>query len=71
MHRPPIKIGVIGSASTALAAEDWDRVSHLAERLGKKIAAASCVLGRPTFAITGADTGHGYAMKAGVVAWRA
>ena len=44
MRRAPIKIGVIGSASTSLSAESWNRVSNLAERLGKKIAAAECVL---------------------------
>ena len=44
MQRPPIKIGVMGSASTSLSAESWNRLSDLAERLGKKIAAASCVL---------------------------
>jgi uncharacterized protein (TIGR00725 family) len=44
MHRPLIKIGVMGSASTSIAAEDLHRVDELAVRLGKKIAAASCVL---------------------------
>jgi len=44
MPRPPIKIGVMGSASTSIAAEGLPRVDELAARLGKKIAAASCVL---------------------------
>jgi len=44
MQRAPIKVGVMGSASTSLSAESWNRVSDLAERLGKKIAAAACVL---------------------------
>jgi uncharacterized protein (TIGR00725 family) len=39
-----MKIGVMGSASTSIAAEDLLRVDDLAQRLGKKIAAASCVL---------------------------
>jgi predicted Rossmann-fold nucleotide-binding protein len=43
-QRPPMKIGVMGSASTSIAAEDLQRVDNLAQRLGKKIAAASCVL---------------------------
>jgi uncharacterized protein (TIGR00725 family) len=44
MQRPPIKIGVMGSASTSLTADSWHRLGDLAERLGRKIAAASCVL---------------------------
>ena len=44
MPRPPIKIGVMGSSSTSISAEDLHRVNDLAQRLGKKIAAASCVL---------------------------
>jgi uncharacterized protein (TIGR00725 family) len=44
MQRPPIKIGVMGSASTSMSAEDLPRVDDLAQRLGKKLAAASCVL---------------------------
>lgn len=44
MHASPIKIGVMGSASPGLTAEDWRRVGDLAERLGQKIAAAGCVL---------------------------
>jgi hypothetical protein len=35
---------VMGSASTSLSAESWNRVSDLAERLGKKIAVAACVV---------------------------
>jgi uncharacterized protein (TIGR00725 family) len=34
----------MGSASTSISAEDLQRVDDLAQRLGKKIAAASCVL---------------------------
>jgi uncharacterized protein (TIGR00725 family) len=41
---PLIKIGVMGSASTSISAEELTRVSDLAERLGQKIALASCVL---------------------------
>ena len=44
MQRPAIKIGVMGSASTSIAADGRHRVDELATRLGKKIAAASCVL---------------------------
>ena len=44
MQRPLIKIGVMGSASTSIAAVDLQRVDALAVRLGKKIAAAACVL---------------------------
>jgi hypothetical protein len=44
MPRPLIKIGVMGSASTSITAEDLQRVDGLAVRLGKKIAAAACVL---------------------------
>src|SRR6266852_5427974 len=44
MQRPPIKIGVMGSAGNAMSTEDLHRVDDLAQRLGKKIAAASCVL---------------------------
>ena len=44
MPRPLIKIGVMGSASTSLSAEGLHRVDALAARLGKKIAAESCVL---------------------------
>ncbi len=44
MHRPAMKIGVMGSASTSIAAEGRQRVDELAVRLGKKIAAESCVL---------------------------
>jgi uncharacterized protein (TIGR00725 family) len=44
MQRPPVKIGVMGSASTSMSAEDLHRVDDLAKRLGKKLAAASCVL---------------------------
>ena len=44
MPRPLIKIGVMGSASTSIAAEGLHRVAEHAARLGKKIAAASCVL---------------------------
>ena len=39
-----IKIGVMGSASTSMSTEDLHRVDELARRLGKKLAAASCVL---------------------------
>ena len=42
MQRPLIKIGVMGSASTSIAAEGLQRVDVLAVRLGKKIAAAAC-----------------------------
>ena len=44
MQRPPIKIGVMGSASTSISAEDLHRVDDLARRLGQKLAATSCVL---------------------------
>jgi uncharacterized protein (TIGR00725 family) len=44
MQRQPIKIGVMGSASASMSAEDWPRVDDLARRLGKKLAAVSCVL---------------------------
>src|SRR5713101_6414969 len=44
MQRPSIKIGVMGSASTSISAEDLHCVDDLAQRLGKKLAAASCVL---------------------------
>jgi uncharacterized protein (TIGR00725 family) len=44
MQTPPIKIGVMGSSSTSMSAEDLQQVDDLAQRLGKKIAAASCVL---------------------------
>ena len=44
MQKPLIKIGVMGSASTSISAEDLRRVDDLSLRLGKKIAAASCVL---------------------------
>ena len=44
MQRPPIKIGVMGSAGTSMSTEDLHRVDDLAQRLGKKLAAASCVL---------------------------
>jgi len=44
MHRPLIKIGVMGSASTSITAEGRQRVDALAVRLGQKIAAESCVL---------------------------
>ena len=44
MHRAAIKIGVMGSASTSISAEDLQRVDDLARRLGRKLAAASCVL---------------------------
>jgi hypothetical protein len=44
MHQPAIKIGVMGSASTSIAAEGRQRIDALAVRLGKKIAAATCVL---------------------------
>ena len=44
MHRPAIKIGVMGSASTSIAVEGRQRVDELAVRLGKKIAAEACVL---------------------------
>jgi uncharacterized protein (TIGR00725 family) len=44
MQRPPIKIGVMGSASASMSAEDWHRDDDLAKRLGKKLAAVSCVL---------------------------
>jgi len=44
MQRPPIKIGVMGSASTSISVEDLHRVDDLAQRLGQKLAAASCVL---------------------------
>jgi len=44
MHRSPVKIGVMGSASTSLSADSWHRLGDLAERLGKKIAMTSCVL---------------------------
>ena len=44
MHRPSIKIGVMGSASTSISSEDLQRVDDLAQRLGKKLAAVSCVL---------------------------
>ena len=44
MHRPAIKIGVMGSASTSIVAAGRQRVDELAVRLGRKIAAESCVL---------------------------
>jgi len=44
MPRPLIKIGVMGSASTSISAEGLQRLDGLAVRLGKKIAAAACVL---------------------------
>ena len=44
MHQPAIKIGVMGSASISIAAEGRQRIDALAVRLGKKIAAAACVL---------------------------
>lgn len=44
MHRPLIKIGVMGSASTSITAAGLQRVDELAVQLGKKIAAAACVL---------------------------
>src|SRR5262249_61961081 len=44
MPSPLIKIGVMGSASTSIAAEGRQRLDGLAVRLGKKIAAAACVL---------------------------
>ena len=44
MQAPSIKIGVMGSSNTSISAEDLHRVDDLAQRLGKKIAAASCVL---------------------------
>jgi uncharacterized protein (TIGR00725 family) len=44
MQAPSIKIGVMGSSSTSMSVEDLHRVDDLAQRLGKKIAAASCVL---------------------------
>jgi uncharacterized protein (TIGR00725 family) len=44
MHRPAIKIGVMGSASTSIAVEGRQRIDELAVRLGKKLAAAACVL---------------------------
>jgi uncharacterized protein (TIGR00725 family) len=44
MHQPAIKIGVMGSASTSIAAEGRQRIDALAVRLGKKIATAACVL---------------------------
>jgi hypothetical protein len=44
MQTPPIKIGVMGSSSTSISAEDLHRIDDLAKRLGKKIAAVSCVL---------------------------
>jgi uncharacterized protein (TIGR00725 family) len=44
VQTPSIKIGVMGSSSTSIAAEGLHRVDDLAQRLGKKIAAASCVL---------------------------
>ena len=44
MPQPAIKIGVMGSASTSLAAEGRERVDEIVVRLGKKIAAAACVL---------------------------
>jgi uncharacterized protein (TIGR00725 family) len=34
----------MGSASASMAAEDWQRVDDLAQRLGQKLAAAACVL---------------------------
>jgi uncharacterized protein (TIGR00725 family) len=44
MDRPLIKIGVMGAASTSVAADSRHRLDELAVRLGKKIAAESCVL---------------------------
>src|SRR5262249_8085216 len=44
MHRPAIKIGVMGSAGTSSAAAGRQHIDALAVRLGKKIAAESCVL---------------------------
>jgi uncharacterized protein (TIGR00725 family) len=44
MHQPAIKIGVMGSASTSIAAEGLQHIDEIAMRLGKKIAAAACVL---------------------------
>jgi uncharacterized protein (TIGR00725 family) len=44
MQTRSIKIGVMGSSSTSISAEDLQRVDDLAQRLGKKIAGVSCVL---------------------------
>ena len=44
MQRSLIKIGVMGSAGASMSEEDLHRVDDLARRLGKKLAAASCVL---------------------------
>jgi len=44
MPRPPLKIGVMGSAGASMSVEDLQRVDDLAQRLGKKLAAVSCVL---------------------------
>jgi uncharacterized protein (TIGR00725 family) len=44
MYQPAIKIGVMGSASTSIATEGRERVDALAVQLGKKTAAAACVL---------------------------
>ena len=44
MQRPSIKIGVMGSAGASMSVEDLHRVDDLAQRLGQKLAAVSCVL---------------------------
>jgi uncharacterized protein (TIGR00725 family) len=44
MHQPAITIGVMGSASTSMATEGRQHLDAIAVRLGKKIAAAACVL---------------------------
>jgi uncharacterized protein (TIGR00725 family) len=44
MHQAAIKIGVMGSASASMAAAGLQHIDEMAVRLGKKIAAAACVL---------------------------
>ena len=44
MYQAAITIGVMGSASTSMAAEGRQYIDEIAIRLGKKIAAAACVL---------------------------
>jgi hypothetical protein len=44
MHQPAITMGVMGSASTSMAAEGRQHLEEIAVRLGQKIAAAACVL---------------------------
>jgi hypothetical protein len=48
MHQAAIKIGVMGSASTSIAAEGRQRIDALAVRLGKKIAALGDTAAQPS-----------------------